>query len=185
MRFLRYLAATVVASLVALSAGGPAAAHNALVEATPKRNAVLKEAPAGITLRFLQTVGDRSLSIDVVGSEKQKVATGEPRADGKLATVAFTDPLPNGEYTVTYRVVSRDGHPVQGSYDFTVRDPSAAAEPAAQPSAPAAPSAVPSRDVVPATLVEDEAAPWWPIPAAIAGAVLVAAGALIVARRRR
>jgi len=181
MRFLRYFAAAAAASIVAVSAGGPASAHNALVEATPKRNAVLREAPAGIKLKFLQTVDDRSLSIDVVGAEKQKISTQAPKADGKLATVEFADPLPDGEYTVTYRVVSHDGHPVQGSYGFTVRGPDAIAK----PSATAEPTTAPSRDVVPVALVEDKGGPWWPIAAVAAGVVLVAAGGVIVLRRRR
>ena len=181
MRFLRFFAAATAASIVAVAAGGPAFAHNALVEATPKRNAVLKEAPAGIKLTFLQTVDDRSLSIDVVGSAKQRVATGQPKADGKLAGVAFTAPLPAGEYKVTYRVVSHDGHPVQGSYVFTVRGPAATAKPAAT----AGPTTAPSRDVAPVALVEDEGAPWWPIAGVVAGVALVTAGGVIVMRRRQ
>jgi methionine-rich copper-binding protein CopC len=29
--------------------------------------------------------------------------------------------LPAGKYLVTYRVVSEDGHPIEGSYSFTYK----------------------------------------------------------------
>lgn len=61
---------------------------------------------------------------------------------GAKSTVQVTDTLPNGTYTVAYRVVSADGHPVQGSYPFTVADPTSSAAPVANVSASAsAPSA--------------------------------------------
>jgi hypothetical protein len=49
--------------------------------------------------------------------------------------------LANGPYTVAYRVVSVDGHTVQGSYTFTVADPdlpAAAAAPVPTAGSPAA-----------------------------------------------
>ncbi|MGA5300999.1 copper resistance CopC family protein [Nucisporomicrobium flavum] len=184
MRILRFLTAAVVAAVVAVSAAGPAEAHNAMVEAVPAKNAVLKKAPKGVELRFLQELDDRFLTIVVTGPDKQKIATGTPEADGKVGSVAFTDALPNGGYTVAYRVVSRDGHPVQGSYAFSVRDPAEQTRPA-EPVAPS-PAALASASpaVVPVALAEDEGMPWWPVAAVAAGVVLAGAGALLVARRR-
>ncbi|MEV4709005.1 copper resistance CopC family protein [Actinoplanes sp. NPDC049316] len=178
MRFLRFLAAGLAAAVAAVTAAGPAWAHNALVEATPAKNAVLTKPPKGVELRFLQKLDDRFLTIVVTGPEKQKIATGTPEADGQMGSVAFTGPLPNGEYTVAYRVVSRDGHPVQGSYAFSVKNPA----PVASPSSP---SPSPS-SVVPAALAEEEkeSTPWWPVAATVAGVVLVAAGGVLAARRR-
>ena len=45
---------------------------------------------------------------------------GEQVIDGGTVTVSLPSPLPDGTYTVAYRVVSADGHPVQGAYQFTV-----------------------------------------------------------------
>ena len=190
MRFFRYMAAAMVATIVAVSGAGPASAHNALVEATPKKGAVLKKAPERVELTFLQALDQRYLTIAVTGAGKQPVAADPPEADGKKGTLAFADPLPNGDYTVAYRVVSKDGHPVQGSYAFTVQDPSATASPAtastpSAPASPAAPAAVPSSEVLRKSLEAEDPAPWWPIAAGVAGVLLLGAGAVVLARRRR
>jgi copper resistance protein C len=61
------------------------------------------------------------------------VPAAAPAVDAESGTVSLTRPLSNGAYTVAYRVVSVDGHTVQGSYLFTVADP---ALPAASVSSP-------------------------------------------------
>ena len=55
---------------------------------------------------------------------------GAPLVEGATSTVALDGTRCNGAYTVAYRVVSSDGHPVQGSYSFTLAVPGAASAPA-------------------------------------------------------
>jgi copper resistance protein C len=180
MRIIRLVAAASAATILAVLAGGPALAHNSLVEAVPKKDAVLKKAPAEVRLTFLQKLDARFTTIVVTDAGKQKVPTGEPEAEGKTGTVTFAGELPNGDYTVAYRVVSSDGHPVQGSYKFTLASPdSAAPTPAAAPvtSAPA---------IVAESVTEpEEATAWWPFAAAFAVVALLGVGAVIAVRRRR
>lgn len=76
-------------------------------------------------------------------AERQYQA-GPPRAVDNKVTQAVTGALPNGEYTVGWRVVSADGHPVSGSYTFTVRGSSGGAQPAAP--APSTTKAASSED---------------------------------------
>ncbi|MFI5495106.1 copper resistance protein CopC [Actinoplanes sp. NPDC051859] len=144
------LAALVLAAGAAMTAlvlpGTPAWAHNALAESTPAKGAVVEEAPKTVKLRFLEKLNADFTTITVSTEAKQKVAAADPKVDGATATLALTDPLVNGKYTVAYRVVSHDGHTVQGSYDFTVNDPAAAAPAPASvpPSSAAVPSAAPA-----------------------------------------
>ncbi|NJP35771.1 copper resistance CopC family protein [Micromonospora thermarum] len=100
--------------------------------------------------------------------------------------------LANGTYTVAYRVVSADGHPVQGSYRFTVADPTATASPdAPAPVTPAA--AVPSTTATSPTAASPAAAARDSddgpgalilIGGGILLVMIIAAGAVIVMRRR-
>nr|WP_245972182.1 copper resistance protein CopC [Actinoplanes lutulentus] len=138
--------------------GAPAFAHNALTEATPAKNAELKKAPDGVTLKFLQKLNPDYTVISVSDADKQKVATSDPEIDGATGSVTFDEPLANGVYTVAYQVVSTDGHTVKGSYKFTLDDPSYVAPTSAAPS-PAAPSpaATVSR-AAPAAVVDAEPA---------------------------
>ncbi|PPA60240.1 copper resistance CopC family protein [Micromonospora chalcea] len=125
------LAALFTAALLLVPAT-PAAAHNSLQEATPARDARLTTAPTQVTLRFLQRLNPAFTTITLRDSTDRQVPASAPAVDGATGTVTIEEPLGNGTYTVAYRVVSRDGHPVQGSYRFTVADP--AAPPAAAPS---------------------------------------------------
>ncbi|MET0492255.1 MAG: copper resistance CopC family protein [Actinoplanes sp.] len=178
MRIIRLVAAASAATILAVLAGGPALAHNSLVEAVPKKDAVLKKAPAEVRLTFLQKLDARFTTIVVTDAAKQKVPTGEPEAEGKTGTITFTGELPNGDYTVAYRVVSSDGHPVQGAYSFTLADPTAVAP---------SPAAVPTTST-PAVVAEsvtelDEGSAWWPFAAVFVVVVLLGMGAVVGLRR--
>lgn len=173
------LAALAAVAAVLLPAA-PAAAHNALRSADPAQEARLTTAPRAVTLEFVEALKPTFTTIVLTDSGNQKVPAGEPVIAGAKVTLAVTGTLPNGSYTVAYRVVSADGHPVQGSYRFAVADPAApttAAAPAA--SAPSTPS--------PTVAAARSSAGHGPGPLMVAGGVLaaVALGAVVVARRRR
>lgn len=132
------LGAAVLAVLVAvLIPASPAWAHNSLKTATPARDATVPSAPTEVTLEFMQRLDPAFTTIVLTDAAKRKLPTGEPVVTGAKSTVQVTDTLPNGTYTVAYRVVSVDGHPVQGSYPFTVADPTSSAAPVADVSASA------------------------------------------------
>jgi copper resistance protein C len=187
MRIARLFAAATAAAILAVLTGSPAWAHNSLTDASPARNATVKKAPEQVKLTFLQKL-DPNLTIAVSDADKQKVAAGEPEANGKVGTLTFDEPLINGTYTVAYRVVSTDGHPVQGSYRFTVADPSAApasAAPAAPSTAPTSPAvAAPAVETVP-TSNSGGGGDWWLVVVGTGVAIALVAGGWIVARRRR
>ncbi|MEO3769197.1 copper resistance CopC family protein [Micromonospora sp. B9E7] len=140
------LGAAALAVLVALLIPAtPAWAHNTLRSATPIQQSTVSSAPTEIVLEFMQRLDPTFTTIVLTDAAKRKVVTGEPVVAGAKSTVQVTDTLPNGTYTVAYRVVSADGHPVQGSYPFTVADPTSKATPVAG----AATSAVPAAAVEP------------------------------------
>ncbi|MEU7711813.1 copper resistance protein CopC [Micromonospora chalcea] len=188
------LAALFTAALLLVPAT-PAAAHNSLQEATPARDARLTTAPTQVTLRFMQRLNPAFTTITLRDAAERLVPASAPAVDGATGTVTIEEPLGNGTYTVAYRVVSRDGHPVQGSYRFTVADP--AAPPAAVPSptadasadasAPAGTSA--GTDASPASADASAGADdGLPVGLLVGGAVAAVAAAAVVAlllRRRR
>ncbi|NLU79839.1 copper resistance protein CopC [Micromonospora sp. HNM0581] len=143
------LAATLAAATLLIGPVSPAYAHNVLSKATPAQDAELEKAPTRITLQFLQNLNPSYTTITLSDADKQQVATGEPEVSGTKGTITVDSALANGVYTVAYRVVSKDGHPVQGSYQFTVADPAATAEPSSSPAASEptlTPSASPSAE---------------------------------------
>ena len=143
----RPAAALLAAGLALLVAATPAWAHNSLSSASPAREATLSRAPTEITLEFLARLDPAFTTIVLTDGTKRRVPTGDPVVDGTKSTVQVTDTLPNGTYTVAYRVVSADGHPVQGSYPFTVADPAGRTAPTVAPTtASASPAAATAGD---------------------------------------
>jgi copper transport protein len=120
-------AATLVAAVVLLSAS-PASAHAVLVASTPADGAHLDTPPDTVRLEFNEPVSAALGGLRVYESGGDRVDTGETRSDGSIVEVDLRDGLGDGAYVATYRVVSADGHPVQGGLVFSVGD--AEADPA-------------------------------------------------------
>ncbi|ADL47196.1 copper resistance CopC family protein [Micromonospora aurantiaca (nom. illeg.)] len=186
----RSVTALLAAALTALLLvpATPAAAHNSLQEATPARDARLTAAPTQVTLRFLQGLNPSFTTITVSDAAQRTVPTSAPAVDGATGTVTIDEPLGNGTYTVAYRVVSRDGHPVQGSYRFTVADPAAPAPSAPTPTAVAASAGVDGADEPDASGAPsgDDGPPVALLAGgAVAGLLVITGIVLLVARRAR
>ncbi|MFI2508008.1 copper resistance CopC/CopD family protein [Streptomyces sp. NPDC018972] len=122
--------------LFLLGSAAPASAHAALRGSDPGDGSVVKSAPRHLTLTFTESVGLLEDSFRVYGPDNRRVPLGEPQhADGApdTARADLPDGLADGTYTVAWRVVSADSHPVSGAFTFSVGEPS--------PTAPAAPAA--------------------------------------------
>ncbi|MFU8875478.1 copper resistance CopC family protein [Micromonospora sp. SL4-19] len=183
------LVAAVLAALAMLLApASPAAAHNSLQAANPAQDSRLSTPPTQITLKFLQKLDPAFTTIVLSDADQRKVPTSEPAVTGATGTVTITQPLANGNYTVAYRVVSADGHPVQGSYSFTLADPAAAtasAAPDVAASAAANTDAVSPASASPAASSRrsDGSGPILLLAGGIA-VVAVVAGVVVLRRRR-
>jgi len=185
MRIIRLLAAATVATALAVLPGSPAQAHNSLTDASPAKNAELAKAPAAVKLTFLQRVDPDALQIAVADAAKREVPAAEPKASGRTGTLTFDDTLPNGTYTVTYRVVSLDGHPVRGSYRFTVADASATTLASSAPPATAPTTAPPAAAPATVPASAEASGPGWLGWAAGVGVILMVAAGIFVFLRRR
>ncbi|MFH9819466.1 copper resistance protein CopC [Streptomyces sp. NPDC017230] len=114
--------------LFVLGGAGPASAHAALRSTDPEDGSVLQRAPRHVTLTFTESVGLRDDSFRVLDPGGHRVRTGDAgRADGRsdTARVALSGELGEGTYTVAWRVVSADSHPVSGAFTFSVGKASA------------------------------------------------------------
>jgi len=178
------LATLLTTAALALVTAAPASAHAALVSSTPEDGAELDEAPSEIVLEFNEDIQDLGNEIVVVDSEGTPVADGEPVADGATVMQAVMGGAA-GAFTVTWRVVSADGHPISGelSYEVTASEPTSDAETTTEATTTETTPAPSSATTAPA---EDEgggdSAVLWIVLAA--GAATVATIVLIVRRNR-
>lgn len=104
---------------------GAAAAHTELASSDPVDGASLTNAPAMVTLTFTETVQNFVPTVVVTGPDGQSYTAGEPTLDQATITTRLTALGPAGNYTVAYRIVSADDHPVSGQTTFTYKPPAA------------------------------------------------------------
>ncbi|WP_405888481.1 copper resistance protein CopC [Streptomyces longwoodensis] len=118
--------------LLLLPGANPASAHAALRATDPADGSVVPAAPRSVTLTFTESVGLLDDSFRVLDPTGHRVPTGDAEhAGGHADTARISLPagLATGTFTVAWRVVSADSHPVSGAFTFSVGAPSATAAP--------------------------------------------------------
>jgi len=173
-----------VPAILALSTA-PASAHSELVSSNPADGATLTALPPAVVLTFAEPANPRFLKIAATGPDGQSIAAGAPVAAGTSVCQPLTAASASGRYTVAYRVVSQDGHPVQGSVSFTATMP-AAAPTASSPLEPTPSAAAAEPATRPVARVEQsDDRDWLVYGFAALGLVTVAGATLFVWVRRR
>ena len=115
-----------------------AAVHAHLVSSSPGDGDALEESPRQIRLVFSEPVEAPLSRVEMVSATREiEVPVRADSADVRVL-VGEIPPLPVAEYRVDWRTVSADGHPVEGSFRFTVlgpagRDSAASPRPAPAP----------------------------------------------------
>lgn len=137
------LLAGITAGITAGAAltAAPASAHTDLAESDPKAGARLDAPPAAVTLTFTESMSPRlatmTLRVGTTNLGEMDVRQG----DTTIALVAAVplDQVPTSAspqtWSVSYRVTSTDGHPVEGNLSFqTAPSPQPSNQPSDQPS---------------------------------------------------
>lgn len=112
--------ATVLLGAAMLLAPAPAHAHDSLISSDPADGATLETSPEQITLTYSAEVLEVSPVVQISAGEGGEPVELTPVIDGTTVTAEIPEPLAAGTHTVQWRVVSSDGHPIEGSFTFTV-----------------------------------------------------------------
>ncbi|NHN55482.1 copper resistance protein CopC [Calidifontibacter sp. DB0510] len=119
MRIRSLLALLAAALLPLLVVGMPtASAHDRVASTTPKDGSTVAP-PEKIVLSLSDRAQPTGTQLKVTGPQGE-VTSGTAIVTGKVVTQALKPGLPNGKYTVVWRVTSSDGHPISGTFAFTV-----------------------------------------------------------------
>ena len=182
------LFAALLAALLAL--GAPAQAHDTLLESDPADGATLETSPEAITLTFSADILEVSPLVRIADESGEQLAEITPSVDGPVATATLEEPLPAGTSTVQWRVVSSDGHPIEGTFEVTVEQDAAAektTEAPAEGSSPAETTA-PAEEGEQATAEaaeEESGSSMTPLLIVLGVAVVGAVVAVLLIMRRR
>ncbi|MDX3215057.1 copper resistance protein CopC [Streptomyces sp. ME02-6991-2B] len=124
---LRLLAVPLGVLGLLLGTAAPASAHAALVGSDPAQGSVVATAPAQVRLTFSEGVLLSRDAIRVLGPDGSRAETGDANDGGRgntTAVVALRPGLGDGTYTVAWKAVSADSHPVAGAFTFSIGAPS-------------------------------------------------------------
>lgn len=150
------LTAALIIGAATFTGAVPAFGHASQVGTSPEADSVLDAAPAEVTITFDSGLLDMGAALVVRDQDGTSIVTGEPVIDDRAFSIAVDPSAPAGAYDVAYRVVSADGHTVEGSFTYTV-DGTADSSVEAGPSSS---SATPTSEAVEATATEPtESAP--------------------------
>jgi copper transport protein len=104
----------------------PASAHAVLLRTDPSIDEVADAPPGAITLTFSEPVEIALGSVRVYNTDAERVDDGpaeHPGDDTSSVRVPVKPDLADGTYTVTWRVVSADAHPIKGAFVFHIGAP--------------------------------------------------------------
>lgn len=121
------LAALVLVASGALAGIGatPAGAHASIDTVKPGAGAVLPSSPDKVEIWFTEGVNTNLGGVFVYDAAGNRVPTGELRHPSpEHLVVPLEGDLDDGSYIVTWRAVSEDTHPIQGTFTFHVGEPS-------------------------------------------------------------
>ena len=101
-----------------------ASAHGDITQAIPAADSTVIAAPTEVSIEFdgkLQTLGNEAINlITVTDSMGQVISSPSSVVDGTRISTRLLLTDVTGLVAVHYRIVSEDGHPVEGDYSFTV-----------------------------------------------------------------
>lgn len=131
---------------------GPAAAHDQLISSTPTASEELDASPDEVTLEYSAEVMTMGAELRLTDSAGKQYSVDEAKFEGTRVVAGISEDLPDAAYSLAWRVVSSDGHPISGVVPFTVGDaPKASAEDTS------AESSAPSQSAQPASEGADNA----------------------------
>ncbi|MGO4492248.1 copper resistance protein CopC [Arthrobacter sp. 2YAF22_2] len=162
---------------VALLGAGPASAHDAVESTSPAAGATVPTPPDAVTLTLSNhplTLGTQLKVSDAAGTDW---ADGGVQIVDNVVSQKLRTGAPAGLFTVQWRVVSADGHPIEGTFSFT-----ATAAGGGSAAAGTAPGTVPTLGTAePGTTIASSPAPdvSQPFPWSIVLFVAVAVGILV------
>ncbi len=119
---MRKLIASLMLGWLLLISASPASAHAQLVSANPRAKAVVYALPSSIRLMFSDDLIDlaEGNQIQVTDPKGKRIDTGQTLLVGNQLTARVNRSTILGRYTITYRVISEDSHPISARYYFTL-----------------------------------------------------------------
>jgi methionine-rich copper-binding protein CopC len=116
---LRALVGVLFFTAAVLSAAAPASAHDAAESSSPAQGATVATPPETVSVTFNKAPLALGSKFQVKDAAGTNWAEGPVEIVDNVASQKLRAGAPSGEFTVMWRVVSSDSHPIEGTFTFT------------------------------------------------------------------
>ncbi|SEM06159.1 hypothetical protein SAMN04488688_108136 [Paenibacillus sp. cl141a] len=103
-------------------------AHSKLESSTPAADAKITESVKEVNLSFNENIDENLSTLKVKNAQGEEVEVSEIKVNQNTMAGTLAAPLPSSSYTVEWKIVGGDGHPVDGTYAFEVDAPETSAD---------------------------------------------------------
>ncbi len=172
--------AAVVLLIGLFGSASAASAHDTVESTSPVDGSTVATAPEQITITLNNTPGALGSAISVKDSTGTEWAQGPVAVLDGTVTQQLKSGAPAGKFTVLWRIVSSDSHPIEGTFTFTAAGAGGASAGTQVPIVPPTDSGTPA--AVPAVSSADGIP--WAVIVMIVVLVALVAGLAITAKRR-
>ena len=126
MRRILRLSTVLLLSTASAFASPSAFAHSSLISSNPAQGSVVDMIPSDFALTFNEELisieGQSVNKLSLSDASGVNYSLSETNIAGEVLSASVTaGQYPAGEYLLTYRAVSADGHPITGEIAFTVQ----------------------------------------------------------------
>lgn len=174
------LTAIAAAAFIAVAPAAPAIAHESIQSTSPAEGAVVDVSPKEVVLEFTDEVLPLGAIIIVDDADGTDWVDGDVVVDANTVTAALEDGMPDGVYSVRWRAISGDGHPISDIFQIGIGADTVI--PTTAPSAPASadPSSAAGDEEKPAPSTDTGSETWLRVGLVAAFGAALALGLVIV-----
>lgn len=118
----------LLSSLFIFLFGANVFAHSHLEDSTPKNGEIVTESLKTITLSF-ETDVEPTSTFTLVDEKNTSIPLSAVSINGNQLIADVENELINSSYTIHWKIIGEDGHPIEGDIPFTVELPENTAAP--------------------------------------------------------
>ena len=111
-----------IAILLVFSLNGHAFAHTGLESSSPQNGETISEEIQQIILTF-ETKIEQTSTIRLKSADGTEIAVKEISINDNQMVGNLEAPLDHGDYQVLWNIIGADGHPIEGTFTFSVNTP--------------------------------------------------------------
>ncbi len=172
-----------------LTFGNLTYAHTGIESSNPEDGSTITEELTTVTLTF-ETEIEETSSFELQNANGETVAVDNITVENNTMTGTFDQPIANGDYKVQWKIIGIDGHPIEGTFSFSVDAPEVAeeestSEEATNGSAEDTDEQVDKEEETKADTAEEESSNGTVIGIVIAVLVIVLIGSVLLMRRKK